>query len=898
MPELPPNAAIHRTSSSSGLLPESSTGSSTTIRPRNRRPPTSNPTSLLPTPSESPSRGASPLPSARIGSVTGRNNARTGSPAAFGSGGNTLLGGGVSSWATPSWSSIQGLASSFLGGAIGVGDGASDQSRGQSRSSSRKGLVSRRSNSGFGNGSAASGTWGPEPPNSKPRLNDVAGGSLADREAKLKAMKTASVLQSHEGVNGGLDVSGRYKKRRSDEDLRGSAAVQSEGTEEHLVYIHHVQPSDTYAGIVLKYKCREDAFRKANGLWSRDNTYVQVRKWLALPVDACEIRGRPCEAPSYYNSNHVDLLAPTPEATSQDDPFSAGKAPQHQPPHTFDEDRPWTHVRWVTIDNFTAPVEIARVPRKVLGYFPPRRKKSLVTVSNLSTPRGSMDVPSVALGSEALDHTTSPGSTRSRRLSILSGTGARSVGDLDNPHRPAWMRRPGGVGSLHSKVRGPEKDYFNSWTKKHLPGLNIDNMPSMSVMGSETARIGFDDPVSGDTTGAAAGIVESPFEDGRELESVNRARGASGNGLDKAAAAVETWLRGAFAKIPPGTPVLGPRGRSHAGSHSGQNLRQMEGDLIELTDTNSDDGRGLDNLLDSGLLSSGLLGSSGRSEGGSSVKTLWREGAGDKSGGHNIRLTVCKNCGRFCDKYVEHDFVVLFIDLVLIKPQVYRHLLHNTLMRERDEFAPSIVRLGVLLLLFDVYLTWARIEKQAAPPPEAVGEGMMEGGFGRLSRMGIGWQYLFFLLLCTTTTLTFHLSIRFLSCSPYSPLVALGLLPRYNRPNSVSTALLVSSSTKLFPILMVIWEYDVPAAARSLGWAVVANNVEALRILLDCGYGVAALLATVGAASRWAAGRAVMWGVGLQGVDGVGEGGVAEDGRALWDAVKYCWEWAGRLVVG
>ena len=52
------------------------------------------------------------------------------------------------------------------------------------------------------------------------------------------------------------------------------------------------------------------------------------------------------------------------------------------------------------------------------------------------------------------------------------------------------------------------------------------------------------------------------------------------------------------------------------------------------------------------------------------VKTLWKEGAGDKAGGHNIRLTVCKNCGRFCDKYVEHDFVVLFIDLVLIKPQV------------------------------------------------------------------------------------------------------------------------------------------------------------------------------------------------------------------------------------
>jgi hypothetical protein len=67
------------------------------------------------------------------------------------------------------------------------------------------------------------------------------------------------------------------------------------------------------------------------------------------------------------------------------------------------------------------------------------------------------------------------------------------------------------------------------------------------------------------------------------------------------------------------------------------------------------------------------------------VKTLWREGGGDKSGGHNIRLTVCKNCGRFCDKYVEHDFVVLFIDLVLIKPQVRRDPALNSGMTSRGK---------------------------------------------------------------------------------------------------------------------------------------------------------------------------------------------------------------------
>ncbi|KAK5998183.1 Protein arv1 [Cladobotryum mycophilum] len=277
------------------------------------------------------------------------------------------------------------------------------------------------------------------------------------------------------------------------------------------------------------------------------------------------------------------------------------------------------------------------------------------------------------------------------------------------------------------------------------------------------------------------------------------------------------------------------------------------------------------------------------------VKTLWTKysGADDKSSGHLIRLTVCRKCGRFCDKYVEHDFVVLFIDLVLIKPQVYRHLLHNTLMRDGDRFDPSIIRLGVLLLLFDVYLTWARIEKQTFPDA-APGE----SNLGRLAQQPIVLQYLFFLILCALSTLAFHLGIRFLTSSRLSPLNALGIMPRYTRPNSVSTALLVSSSTKLFPILMVIWEYDVPAAARSLGWAVVANNVEALRILLDCKYYVACLLAIAGAAARWAIGRLVLVSAGLGDVDSISDSSVAADGKALWALLMYAKEWAGRLAVG
>jgi len=143
-------------------------------------------------------------------------------------------------------------------------------------------------------------------------------------------------------------------------------------------------------------------------------------------------------------------------------------------------------------------------------------------------------------------------------------------------------------------VPGPERDYFNAWAGKHLPGLNIESLPSMSVMGSETAHFGFD--------AEAVGIVESPFAEGHDAASVSR----QGTGLDKAAATIETWVRGAWAKRP-STPILGAR--------SARQADDGLGDLIELEDTNSDDGR-LGGVGTGGLslLSPETSRSSGRSE--------------------------------------------------------------------------------------------------------------------------------------------------------------------------------------------------------------------------------------------------------------------------------------------
>jgi lipid intermediate transporter len=101
-------------------------------------------------------------------------------------------------------------------------------------------------------------------------------------------------------------------------------------------------------------------------------------------------------------------------------------------------------------------------------------------------------------------------------------------------------------------------------------------------------------------------------------------------------------------------------------------------------------------------------------------------------------------------------------------------------------------------------------------------------------------------------------------------------------PSAVSTALLVSSCTKLFPLLLVIWPESTPGemrhvggtpsfasrARRYVGWAVLLNNVEALLILLDCGYITAAALALAGMTARWVVEGAVLSVAGLKGESG------------------------------
>lgn len=43
----------------------------------------------------------------------------------------------------------------------------------------------------------------------------------------------------------------------------------------------------------------------------------------------------------------------------------------------------------------------------------------------------------------------------------------------------------------------------------------------------------------------------------------------------------------------------------------------------------------------------------------------------------NIALFQCEACGKVADKYVEYEFTLVFLNLILCKSRMYRHVLFN-----------------------------------------------------------------------------------------------------------------------------------------------------------------------------------------------------------------------------
>eukprot|EP01054_Gregarina_sp_Poly1_P000808 Gregarina_sp_Poly_1__807@NODE_1192_length_4819_cov_79_115320_g819_i0_p1_GENE_NODE_1192_length_4819_cov_79_115320_g819_i0NODE_1192_length_4819_cov_79_115320_g819_i0_p1_ORF_typecomplete_len297_score23_46Arv1/PF04161_13/2_3e39Arv1/PF04161_13/3_3e03zfribbon_3/PF13248_6/4_2zfribbon_3/PF13248_6/0_39Znribbon_8/PF09723_10/0_021Znribbon_8/PF09723_10/3_9e03Nudix_N_2/PF14803_6/0_13zfISL3/PF14690_6/15zfISL3/PF14690_6/25zfISL3/PF14690_6/4_2e03zinc_ribbon_2/PF13240_6/7_4zinc_ribbon_2/PF13240_6/56zfTFIIB/PF134 len=82
-------------------------------------------------------------------------------------------------------------------------------------------------------------------------------------------------------------------------------------------------------------------------------------------------------------------------------------------------------------------------------------------------------------------------------------------------------------------------------------------------------------------------------------------------------------------------------------------------------------------------------------------------------GDRNIRLTTCPSCGQIADKYVEFDKVNLLIETILLREQVYRHLIYNrkeTYGSNSSITNSSLLRTLLVILCCDLYSKWRLFE--------------------------------------------------------------------------------------------------------------------------------------------------------------------------------------------
>lgn len=393
--------------------------------------------------------------------------------------------------------------------------------------------------------------WGP----SSPSTPEIGAGTKEDRQAYVQAKKREALLLADTGPS----ASHTRHKRRDSADHSAHATVDPDQDEEALVYVHHVQPTDTMTSLTIKYGCQPAIFRKANGFWPSDS--IQSRKTVLLPVDSCSVKGRP------IRHTNTDLLGETSEdmegstitPTPKPDQTSKQGVSEDTPSAEVEGDRVWKPESWVQIDNFPGPVEIGRVPRLALGFFPRTRRKSN-QYSDIE-PSG----------------TTTAASTVSSSASSLHDSQAPPPSATNPPNKPnagsSKPTKPAGARHGHQRQRsniqlaGPGVGTLDR--SSMAPGAALDGLNKFLTQHIPTLAPPPPAPAKNPDSGA--------------FESTSTAQASTANSLDNLGGAFEGWVRKMTTRAKTSLNEL-QQGTSGYQTSNGRVHPRTDSDLIELDD--------------------------------------------------------------------------------------------------------------------------------------------------------------------------------------------------------------------------------------------------------------------------------------------------------------------------
>jgi hypothetical protein len=211
----------------------------------------------------------------------------------------------------------------------------------------------------------------------------------------------------------------------------------------------------------------------------------------------------------------------------------------------------------------------------------------------------------------------------------------------------------------------------------------------------------------------------------------------------------------------------------------------------------------------------------------------------------NIRLSVCDGCHGLVDKYIEYEFTLIALDLVLMKSRAYRHLLYNRspILRGLD-----VWKAVVLSVLLDAYLKWVlryaheleggasvelhqKLDTYLSPDISSVGLGI------KIVTAVFVELVTYFIAIVAIMKVNLAGS-RILDVAAYKRFMVVVLSTGYSK--------------LLLAVLMMVWHFDY-SFIRIISALVLISNVEAVKAFLYTTTGRASLCVGVALAVRLAA---------------------------------------------
>ncbi|GAW80536.1 hypothetical protein, conserved [Plasmodium gonderi] len=70
----------------------------------------------------------------------------------------------------------------------------------------------------------------------------------------------------------------------------------------------------------------------------------------------------------------------------------------------------------------------------------------------------------------------------------------------------------------------------------------------------------------------------------------------------------------------------------------------------------------------------------------------------------NIKLNDCNRCNKICDEYMEKNTFLIFMNILFLKPEIYRHIIFNRLQYHEKFIHAFFLKMIILFLIINAYL--------------------------------------------------------------------------------------------------------------------------------------------------------------------------------------------------